>query len=156
LSPSRTKTSPGRNSSARRSSASAAFFTGAVFGAAIGYAIGWNNHDIYHGDVNINNTINVSRNFNNANINRTTINNQRSKRVNNREKCVASELQRNVSGGAARPSVTPNQISAGLAQRGGTRPGANGANGTQGRNIGAATASPAIAILALPAPARTR
>jgi hypothetical protein len=120
----------------------AAFFTGAVFGAAVGYAIGWNNHDIYHGDVNINNSVNVNRNFNNANINRTAINNQRSNLANNRENAwhpsssAVSQVQarRNAAGGgAARPSVSPGQISAGLAQRNGGRPAANNA---QGRNIG--------------------
>ncbi|MGF7213137.1 hypothetical protein GGE65_007773 [Skermanella aerolata] len=42
----------------------AAFFTGAVFGAAVGFALGWDDHGIYHGDVDIN----VNRNINVNNV----------------------------------------------------------------------------------------
>ncbi|TWA68817.1 uncharacterized protein DUF3300 [Azospirillum brasilense] len=38
----------------------AAFFTGAVFGTALGFALSWDNHDIYHGDVNINRNVNIN------------------------------------------------------------------------------------------------
>jgi hypothetical protein len=129
----------------------AAFFTGAVFGAAVGYAIGWNNHDIYHGDVNINN--NVNRNINNANINRsdvnrTNLNNQRSNIARNRENAWRpsssavnqAQVRRTAAGGgaAARP-VSSGQISAGLAQRdGGTRQATGGR--AQGGNVRGTTA----------------
>jgi hypothetical protein len=43
----------------------AAFFTGMFFGAAIGYGLSWNDNGIYHGDVNINNSTNISSNRNN-------------------------------------------------------------------------------------------
>ncbi len=42
----------------------AAFFTGAVFGAAVGFALGWDDHGIYHGDVDID----VNRNINVNNV----------------------------------------------------------------------------------------
>ncbi len=38
----------------------AAFFTGAVFGTALGFALSWDDHDIYHGDVNINRNVNIN------------------------------------------------------------------------------------------------
>ncbi len=60
-------------------SPAATFATGVLVGASIGYAMSWNNHGIYHGNVNINtaniNNVNVNRaNVNQANINRTTVN----------------------------------------------------------------------------------
>ena len=41
-------------------SPAATFFTGAVFGAAVGFAVGWNDHNIYHGDVDINRNVNIN------------------------------------------------------------------------------------------------
>ena len=56
----------------------AAFFTGAVFGAAVGFALGWEDHGIYHGDVDINvnrniNVNNVENRFNRIDRNRENV-----------------------------------------------------------------------------------
>jgi hypothetical protein len=131
-------------------SPAATFFTGAVFGAAIGYAFSWDDHDIYHGDVNIDR---------NVNINRTDIQN----RVANRQANAGSRIERNSenawrpsssavqrtqanagtgAGSAARPQ--PQQIRSGLA----SREGAGGAGSPSerraapGEGVGSGRAAP--------------
>jgi Protein of unknown function (DUF3300) len=122
-------------------SPAATFFTGAMFGAAIGYAIGWNNGGIYSGDVNVNRNVNVS------DVGNRTSNVQRSNRSNSitrnpenswkpdRNSVSRGQAQRGGGAGAAtRP--TSGQIQSGLANRGGAQGGGGLANQGRGQTGG--------------------
>jgi hypothetical protein len=113
----------------------AAFFTGAVFGAAVGFAVGWNDHDIYHGDVDID----VNRN-----INVNTVQNRINKVDRNKENVwrprktavdahrAGSPLGRAEAGSGRGSAVNPSDIRAGLSDRQGRRA-ATSRSGTNSR-----------------------
>jgi hypothetical protein len=100
----------------------AAFFTGAVFGAAVGYGLSWANGGIYSGDVNINNNFSSNR-INNLSNNRE-----------NRWRADRAGQQGNRGRQGNRP--TQQSIKSGLAQRGGGQAGANRGQGGLGQRAG--------------------
>ena len=107
----------------------AAFFTGVIYGAALGYALDWHHHDIFRGDVDVN----INRHTN-ININRVDIDGRRPTPYNdgiarNRENVWRADptsvnrTEAKLGGGpgaTARPSVSSQQIQSGLAQRSGS------------------------------------
>lgn len=101
----------------------AAFFTGAVFGAAVGYGLSWANGGIYSGDVNINNNFNSNR-ISNGNLSRNPENRWR-----------ADRGQR---GNRGRQGNRPTQksIKSGLAQRSGGQAAGNRGQGGLGQRAG--------------------
>jgi hypothetical protein len=102
-------------------SPAATFFTGMFFGAAIGYGLSWANNGIYHGDVNINNSTNISRG-DNTNINRGDRGNRVDHHRENQWKPDRNSVARDQgrlggAGAGARPSQQ--DIRSGLQSRGG-------------------------------------
>jgi hypothetical protein len=120
-------------------SPAATFFTGAVFGAAVGFAVGWNDHNIYHGDVDINRNVNINNVNVDNRVNRINQNNVSSRVNQHRENVwkpqnasiqrapVGSHAGRAGTGVAAAntPRVNQEQIRSGLAERGGNHAAAN-------------------------------
>jgi hypothetical protein len=109
-------------------SPAATFFAGAVFGTAVGYAIGWNNHGIYSGDVNINRNVNVSNVGNRTtNVQRTNVSNNIAGNRENSWKPDSGSVARAQAqrGGGASAATRPSsqQIQSGLANRGGAQGG---------------------------------
>jgi hypothetical protein len=104
-------------------SPAATFFAGAVFGAAMTYAIGWGSHGIYSGDVNINQNINVNRDRT-TNIDRGNRPNNITRNPENAwkpDKASVTRAQNQRGGGAATAGTRPStqQIQSGLANRSG-------------------------------------
>jgi len=123
-------------------SPAATFFTGAMFGAAIGYAIGWNNGGgIYSGDVNVNRNVNVSNVGNRtSNIQRSNLSNNITRNPENSWKADRNSVSRGQgqrgggAGAATRP--TSGQIQSGLANRGGAQGGGlQNRGGAQGGGV---------------------
>ena len=129
----------------------ATFFTGAVFGAAVGFALAWDDHDIYHGDI-----YHGGVNVNNVNINRNVNVNNVQNRVNNVDRSsVSNKIERNrenvwrpertsvnrASAGSARATaaVDPEQIRSGLTARSGQPPAANRTQARAGASARAGT-----------------
>jgi Protein of unknown function (DUF3300) len=125
----------------------AAFFTGAVFGAAVGYGLSWANGGIYSGDVNINNNFNSNR-ISNGNLSGNRENRWRADRGQrgNRGRQGNRPTQQSVKSGLAQRAggqAGRNRGQAGLSQRAGggrasQRPsaGARGPGATGGRGPG--------------------
>ncbi|MDQ2103232.1 DUF3300 domain-containing protein [Azospirillum isscasi] len=106
-------------------SPAATFFTGAVFGTALGYALSWNDNGIYRGDVNVNRNVNINNQNLNARVNRVSQNTENRWRANNTE-IGRQEMRRTqtaVAGGGrvANAPVNSAQIRQGLSQAPGAR-----------------------------------
>lgn len=99
-------------------SPAATFFTGAVFGTALGYALSWNDNGIYRGDVNVNRNVNINNQNLNARVNRMSQNSENRWRANNTE-IGRQEMRRTqaaVGGRAVNAPVNSAQIRQGLSQ----------------------------------------
>ena len=99
-------------------SPAATFFTGAVFGTALGYALSWNDNGIYRGDVNVNRNVNINNQNLNARMNRVSQNSENRWRANNTE-IGRQEVRRPhaaAGGRAVNAPVNSAQIRQGLSQ----------------------------------------
>ncbi len=99
-------------------SPAATFFTGAVFGTALGYALSWNDNDIYRGDVNVNRNVNINNQNLNARVNRVSQNSENRWRANNTEigRQEARRTQVAAGGRSVNAPVNSAQIRQGLSQ----------------------------------------
>ncbi len=97
----------------------AAFFTGAVFGAAVGYGLSWANGGIYSGDVNINNNFNSNR-ISNGNLS------------GNQENRWRADRGQTGNQGRSGTRPTSQSVKSGLSQRAGGQLGGNRGQGGAG------------------------
>ncbi|MBP2312637.1 DUF3300 domain-containing protein [Azospirillum soli] len=93
----------------------ATFFTGAVFGTALGFALSWDDHDIYHGDVNINRNVNI--NTQNVRTRIDSISRNRENRWHSTNTQLGRQARLNPAGGIGRAAAPLNadQVRRGLA-----------------------------------------